>query len=107
MDDTTNIPNPLKRFLLELGLILFVVIILGLAGFLAFQAVNKEFTLEKLRSSELLDNCKVFYLNQVYDSKSKQIDSTKLSNFYTHNPDCKIYNVTDLDPSFNQPIINL
>jgi hypothetical protein len=104
MQDTENYPNPLKRFVLELGLVIFVIVILGLAVILALQAVNSEFTLERVRDSELLTNCKEFYLVQVYDPETEQIDSTKLSEFYRKNPDCKIYNITELDPAFDQQI---
>jgi len=40
----------------------------------------------------------------IYDPEEDKIDSTKLNNFYRSNPDCKIFNITELDPSFGKPI---
>jgi len=67
MQETENFPSPMRRFVLELGLIIFVIIILGLTVFLAFEAVNKEFSLERIRDSDLLSKCKEYYGIQVYD----------------------------------------
>jgi len=104
MQETENFPSPMRRFVLELGLIIFVIIILGLTVFLAFEAVNKEFSLERIRDSDPLSKCKEYYGIQVYDPEEDKIDSTKLNNFYRSNPDCKIFNITELDPSFGKPI---
>ncbi|MFQ5492790.1 MAG: hypothetical protein ACE5DX_01365 [Candidatus Dojkabacteria bacterium] len=106
MDDVHSTPNPLRMFIWEVSLVLVVFLLLGLFALMAFQAVDTEVTFERARGGELLRSCQQQYRLEVYNEETEHIDDQELADFYNGYPDCKLFNVTDLDPFFEKGIFD-
>lgn len=103
MEDLENTPNPVRSFILELALVMFVLVLMVLAGVLVFDSLRNDLNLNSsTQGTELFKQCQSLYLEDVYNQDTLEIDSVKLNKFYTQYKDCKIFNVTDLDPQFQK-----
>lgn len=96
--------SPWKRALFEVTLVLAVVILFLLIGVSAYRAVEDELQYQQQLGGELLITCQKIYREEVFDPERESIDSEALNQYYQNNKDCKIFNVTDLDPLFFQSV---
>lgn len=100
MDELENLESPWKKAAFELSLALAVVMLFLLIGLAAYRAVQEELQFQSRIGGELLTNCQGYYLIEVYTPDSEKIDTVLLEEYYQRHRDCKVFNVTDLDPLF-------
>ncbi|KXK27232.1 MAG: hypothetical protein TR69_WS6001000100 [candidate division WS6 bacterium OLB20] len=99
-----EVSTPWKRALFEVSLVLAVVVLFGLIGVSAYRAVEEELQYQKQLGGELLVTCQRLYWEEVYDPDQVAINSEALNVYYSKHTDCKIFNVTELDPLFFESV---
>lgn len=101
MENLDDYNSPWKRAAFEFALAIAVIVLFILIGIAAYNAVQEEIRQQQLIGGELLKKCQQVYLVEVYPyNQSSNIDRAKLEEFYSMNRECRIFNLTDLDPIF-------